>query len=131
MATGERPARRVSASSSKRICASYSRRLCLSARPSRLLTPHLRDIAVVLGKGAGEEVVTGAVGDEIEFLVLSRLHRGAQGGAAGVGDRAGRQALGDIGVIGRRHGEGGMAERMAARMGAVAGGKGSRGLRLQ
>ncbi len=63
--------------------------------------------------------------------MLGRLHGGAQGGAAGIGDRGRRQALDGIGVIGRGDGEIGMAERVAERMRAVAEREGDGGVGLQ
>src|SRR5438270_5575447 len=45
--------------------------------------PYQGDVVIVLGEGAGEEVSARAVGDEIELVMLRRLHCCPQRRAAG------------------------------------------------
>src|SRR5207244_9802274 len=47
-----------------------------------------------------ESVSTGAVGHEIEFLRARRIGGGLDRSATGVGNRSGRQAVDDVGVVG-------------------------------
>ena len=61
-----------------------------------------RDIFLMLLVGLRKSMAAGAVGDEIEFARARRIGRGFERGAAGIGDRSGRQAVDDIGVVGRR-----------------------------
>ncbi len=64
-------------------------------------------------------MAAGAVGHEIKLLGTRRVGGGLDRGAAGIGDRPGRQTVDEIGVVGRRLGELTLGERMAERALAV------------
>src|SRR5215831_892483 len=64
----------------------------------------LGDVLLVLIVGFGEGVPAGPVGDEIEVARACRVSGGFERGAAGIGDRSGRQTVDHIGVVGGRLG---------------------------
>ena len=59
------------------------------------------DVLVVLFERRGKDVAAGAVGDEIEVVGLGRVGDGLERRTAGIGDRRRRQAVDQIGVVGR------------------------------
>jgi hypothetical protein len=59
------------------------------------------DLLGVLLEIDGEAGVAGGIADEVEIVGLGWMHRGAQGGYAGVGDWARGEAGVFIGVVGR------------------------------
>ena len=63
--------------------------LSLFSPPLALDAAPLADVAVVLGQGAGEDVATGAVGDEVEFLGRRRVQGGADRGDGRAAQEAG------------------------------------------
>ena len=75
-------------------------RLRLLAGPLDL--PPAGDVALVTLQRVGEGVAAGAVGDEEQILGPRRVGDRLQSRAAGIGDRAGRQALDHVGVVGGR-----------------------------
>src|SRR6516162_9318484 len=61
----------------------------------------LCNVLLMLVVGLGEGVTAGAIGDEIEVAGARRVGGGLERGAAGIGDRPGRQAVDHIGIVGR------------------------------
>src|SRR5207244_12012762 len=59
-----------------------------------------RDVLEVLVVGFGKDMPAGAVGDEEHLLGARRIGGGLDRGAAWIGDRPGRQAVDDVGVVG-------------------------------
>src|SRR5436190_20994723 len=72
-------------------------------KPSTSAAADAGDVGVVFVQGAGEEVLTAAVGlgDEIEVIGVRGLEHGADGGLPRVADRAWRQSAFQVGVVGR------------------------------
>ena len=77
--------------------------------------PPAGDILVVLFERRGEDVAAGAVGDEIEIVGLGRIGDRFERGTAGIGDRPRRQAVDDVGVVGRRLVDVGLVDRAVGR----------------
>src|SRR5271170_6749543 len=67
-------------------------------------------VLVVLFQGAGETVVSGSVGYEVEEVCGFWMHGGFEGAFSWIADGAGGQAGETIGVIGRVYGQVGMME---------------------
>src|SRR5712672_998755 len=91
-----------------------ARRLCVGRRrwsgvAAVLDHAQARDVLQVLIVGLGKGMSAGAVGDEKDFLGARRVGGGLDRCAAGIGDRPRRQALDDIGVVGRGLGDVGLA----------------------
>src|SRR5581483_2143406 len=76
------------------------RRVGRGPAPAVHLTP-AGDVAQVLLVRLGEGVPARAVGDEEEVAGTGRIGDRFERGATGIGDRTGRQAVDDIGVVGR------------------------------
>src|SRR4051812_22962725 len=103
--------------STLRLCSSIerglSRPLCAGKpahsplRASRRAVPRpqlsslhvLLDVALVLVEAAGERMVAGVLGDEVEVLAPVGGHHGLDRALAGVADRARRQPLVLVGVV--------------------------------
>src|SRR5580765_222211 len=67
---------------------------------AKILNLKLLNIPVVLLEGARELVRPVVAADEVQVVGGGRMHGGFERGAAGRGDRSGRQARIAIGVIG-------------------------------
>src|SRR5262245_42306433 len=74
-----------------------------------------RDVLEVLVVGLGECMPAGAGGDAEQLLVARRIGGGLDRRATGIGDRARRQTIDDVGVVRRRLRDIRLAERAAER----------------
>ena len=74
-----------------------------------------RHVLQMLVERIGEDVAAGSVRDEIEVLAAGRIGDRLERRLARIGDRPRRQAVDDVGVVGRRLVELGLGDRVAER----------------